>query len=165
MFNPVNRLESDHSIYAAAGLYYNFDLIKFTKEASQSKCEGIYIKVNEKTSGDVTGKEFIKKETAEEVHNLTLAELNKARGESETSGTDVDDNDAATGLFYLRDLEEFGYESMTTSTDYWLASPTTKALNSLILHVWGDSIQGNNDGKALGVRPVILLKSNIEIEK
>ena len=133
LFKLDNNLESNNNIYAAAGLYYNFGLIKFTQGENPSKNVGGYLNVNGKTSGEITGKEFILEE-AEEVHNLTLKELNQARGESETSKTSTSSKDGATGLFYLKGLgEEFRYTG-TVSPYYWLASPPTgnvRRLNSV----------------------------------
>ena len=123
LFNPTNSEESDYNIYAAAGLYYNFDLIKFTLTGSANV--GKYKKIGNKESGEVTGKEFIIEGIAEEVHNLALEELNKARGESETSTSTTNGNDAATGLFYLRGLNEYGYSSSSIYPNYWLVDGTS----------------------------------------
>ena len=163
LFNPANRVESDYNIYAAAGLYYNFGLIKFTQGENPSKNVGGYLKVNGKTSGEITGKEFIIEE-AEEVHNLTLKELNQARGESETSTTSTSSKDGAMGLFYLKGLgEEFGYTA-SVSPYYWLASPATSNVRRLNSVDYAGTFT-ISDGDTYGVRPVVSLKSNIQIEE
>ena len=166
LFKPANRVESDYNVYAAAGLYSNFGLIKFTQGESPSANVGGYKKVNGKTSEYVTGEEFKVGEKAEEVHNLTLKELNEARGESETSTTSTSSKDGATGLFYLRGLNEFGYSS-SSSCPYWLASPYAFAggdTDDLWL-VLGDGYFSCSYDYAYGVRPVVSLKSKIQIEE
>lgn len=165
LFNPAYKVESDYNIYTAAGLYYNFELIKFTLYDYESvDNEGEYKKIGNKTSGDITGEEFIIEGEAEEVHNLTLKELNQARGESETSTDWVDDNDAATGLFYLKGLgEEFGYAG-SVYPNYWLAFPESVFTLSLGYVYETGTIQTSSYGWK-GIRPVVSLKSNIQIKK
>lgn len=168
LFKPTNRVESDNNIYAAAGLCYNFELIEFTLDDDESvKNEGEYKKIGTKTSEEISGKEFKIEGIAEEVHNLTLKELNEARGESETSTAWVtDDNDTATGLFYLIGLKEFGYNSGMSSCPYWLASPDTNTGSSSYLWFVDSSGDINyNSVGAYGIRPVVSLKAKIQIEK
>ena len=150
-------------MYAAAGLRYNFGKIKFSQGTSADYNEGWYTKVNGKTSGDLSETEFLT-EGAEEVHNLTLAELNEARGESdlETTGL-VSTNTGATGLFYLRGLNKYNYNSSSTSS-YWLASPNPNNTNSL-RNVY---FSGNIDyfsTYTFGVRPVVSLPSSFQVEE
>ena len=166
LFKPANRVESDYNVYAAAGLYSNFGLIKFTLGENPSANVGGYKTINGKTSEYVTGEEFKVGEKAEEVHNLTLKELNEARGESETSTTSTSSKDGATGLFYLRGLNEFGYSSSISSGSYWLASPHTSAGSPDYLRcVNDDGYILNGRGSTHGVRPVVSLKSKIQIEE
>ena len=155
----------NNNMYAAAGLYYNFGLIKFTQRENPSANEGGYIKVNGKTSGEITGEEFKVEGKAEEVHNLTLAELNKARGNSDLESlSNVSTSSGATGLFYLMGLgEEFGYTGSLYPW-YLLASPGSYHTGTLHYVNAGGYIGYQNDD-TFGVRPVVSLKSNIEIEE
>ena len=151
--------------YAAAGLYYNFKKIKFDQGINASQNEGCYNAVNGKTTGTLSETEFIVG-GAEEVHALTLAEINEARGESDLTNTPLNENSGAKGLFYLTALEDYGYTktNMSTSPNYFLASP-----------VIGDTISLNcvDDKGQLtsvfsvnyGVRTVISLPPDFEVEK
>ncbi len=151
--------------YAAAGLYYNFKKIKFDKGINASQNEGCYNAVNGKNTGTLSETEFIAG-GAEEVHALTLAEINEARGESDLTNTPLNENSGAKGLFYLTALEDYGYTktNMSTSPNYFLASP-----------VIGDTISLNcvDDKGQLtsvfsvnyGVRTVISLPPDFEVEK
>lgn len=151
--------------YAAAGLYYNFKKIKFDQGISASQNEGCYNVVNGKNTGTLSETEFIAG-GAEEVHALTLAEINEARGESDLTNTPLNENSGAKGLFYLTALEDYGYTktNMSTSPKYFLASP-----------VIGDTISLNcvDDKGQLtsmffenyGVRTVISLPPDFEVEK
>lgn len=151
--------------YAAAGLYYNFKKIKFDQGINASQNEGCYNAVNGKNTGTLSETEFIAG-GAEEVHALTLAEINEARGESDLTNTPLNENSGAKGLFYLTALEDYGYTktNMSTSPNYFLASP-----------VIGDTISLNcvDDKGQLtsvfsvnyGVRTVISLPPDFEVEK
>ena len=120
----------NYNMYAAAGLRYNFGKIKFSQGTSAAANEGYYTKVNGKTSGNLSEIEFLT-EGAEEVHNLTLAELNEARGKSDLEITgSVSTNTGATGLFYLRGLNKYNYNSSSTPY-YWLASPNPGSADGL----------------------------------
>ena len=150
---------NSENMYGAAGLYYNFELIKFT-----SGTYGTYKEIRGKTDGEVMGKDFILEEMAEGVHNLTLEELNKARGEEDKVNTDwVDYNDASKGLFYLSNLENYGYDE-SASEDYFIASPHPNNDRYLLtINYYGKLYMNYNDYTA--VRPVISLKSNVRINK
>ena len=150
-------------MYAASGLRYNFEKIKFTQGTTSSGNEGYYTKVNGKTSGNLSETEFLT-EGAEEVHNLTLAELNEARGESnlETTGS-VSTNTGATGLFHLRGLNKYNYNSSSTSS-YWLASPDPDTTYNLSNVSYSGDINGTS-GTMFGVRPVVSLSSSFQVEE
>ena len=98
------------------------------------------------------------------VHNLTLAELNKARNESNLQNTNsVSTNSGVPGLFYLRGLNKYGYTS-SSSPYYWLASPYPT--NSRFVRYM------NNDGyiynfglTTVGVRPVVSLTSEVKFKE
>ena len=164
LFAPANRVESDRNIYAATGLYYNFGLIKFVQGSNSEYNVGVYKQIGTNTSGEISGEEFKVEGVAEEVHNLTLAELNKARGESDLDSTSsVDTNSGAKGLFYLRGLYEYGYSSSTNS-NYWLAYPNRNH-ESYVLEVAEHGNFASGHFNTYGVRLVVSLKSNIQIEE
>ena len=156
---------NNNNMYAAAGLYYNFELVKFTKQDNQAtNNEGEYIEIRGKTEGEITGKEFIIDGLADEVHNLTLAELNKARKESNLESTNIiNNNDGAKGLFNLRGLEAFKYDQ-TTSINYWLASPYHNNTYDLY-YIYSNGYIDYYYGTLNGIRPVISLKPNTNITK
>ena len=151
--------------YAAAGLYYNFKKIKFDKGINASQNEGCYNAVNGKTTGTLSETEFIAG-GAEEVHALTLAEINEARGESDLTNTPLNENSGAKGLFYLTALEDYGYTktNMSTSPKYFLASPVIGNTNSL------NCVDDKGQLTSMffenyGVRTVISLPPDFEVEK
>lgn len=151
--------------YAAAGLYYNFKKIKFDRGINVSQNEGCYNAVNGKTTGTLSETEFIAG-GAEEVHALTLAEINEARGESDLTNTPLNENSGAKGLFYLTALEDYGYTktNMSTSPNYFLASPVigdTISLNCVDDKGQLTSVFSEN----YGVRTVISLPPDFEVEK
>ena len=169
-YMPENGNINSENMYGAAGLYYNFELIEFT-----SGTYGMYKEIRGKTDGEVMGKDFILEEMAEGVHNLTLEELNKARGEEDKVNTDwVSQNDASKGLFYLSNLENYGYDESASGDyemshgDYFIASPypNNDNANFWLLTINRDGIfDVNFDDYYTAVRPVISLKSNIKINK
>jgi hypothetical protein len=146
--------------YAAAGLQENFASIPLTGGATSAKAnKGFYTSINNSTSA-VNGGVFIISGKASGVHNLTLAELNTARGESETSTTSTSYKDADTGLFYLRGLAgNYGYTSSTYFC-YWHASPSTEGADYLECICCGGSF-GYTCSGTIGVRPVVSLSSDI----
>ena len=121
----------DPNKYVAYGLRYKFTSIPFSYQASGTSVSiantGIYRKVGSYTEETLPADAFKASGVKiVDVHNLTLAELNRARNLADTATTGTASKDGATGLFYLRDLAtenaEYGY---TASTEpwYWLASP------------------------------------------
>ena len=147
-----------YAIYAAAGLRYNFGKIKFSQGLSANGNEGCYTKINGKTSGNLSETEFLV-EGAEEVHNLTLKELNEVSGEDYK----VDINSGATGLFYLRGLNKYLYTD-NSEPKYWLASPDFTPTHSLWDVDFSGVINGFNNN-IFGIRPVISLLSNFQVEE
>ena len=153
----------NYNMYAASGLRYNFEKIKFTQGTTSSKNEGYYTKVNGKTSGNLSETEFLTG-GAEEVHNLTLAELNEARGESNLKdSSSVSTNTGATGLFHLKGLNKYNYNLSSTS-NYWLASPHPNSTDYLRFVYFTGNI-GSNSSSAFGVRPVVSLPSSFQVEE
>ena len=115
------------SYFAAAGLRKNFESIPLVHNTSATENQGCYTKINSE-EGEIKGSIFKIEEKASEVHNLTLEELNKARNEDASNKSDVKDNDAATGLFFLGNYEDFGYykeEGDSNAWSYWLANPSS----------------------------------------
>ena len=103
--------------FATAGLLKNFESIPFeAKTNNLTPNKGGYAAINngKAATGDITGTIF-KTGKASEVHNVTLAEINKAEGSTTRSSVTSD-------LFYLRRLNKYGY-STSVSPDYWLATP------------------------------------------
>ena len=97
-----------------------------------------------------------------QVYNLTLAELNIARGEEDLCSTSKPNaDDGAKGLFQLAGLEEYGYNT-ENSWDYILASPYTSNNAIYTVNDW----HGIDYGLATyGIRPVVELPDNFPIEK
>lgn len=135
-WSSYNDNNDNPNMYVAAGLYYNFTKIRFSRELDQDEYpnenEGYYINVNGQTEGELEETAFLK-DGAIGVHNLTLAELNIARGKEDLKSEDqLTDNDGAKGLFNLTELE--GYESNSFLNMYILASPTNS--NNALFGLW-----------------------------
>lgn len=156
------------NMYAIAGLYYNFELLRLRKYSALNQSndnEGLYEEINGKKDGELSGEEFIVEEVAEDVHNLTLAELNYARGESDLDSlSSVSINTGSKGLFYLQGLGEYGYDT-SAYPYYWLAAPYKGSVSSILAIQTNGSIYTYYSTGQLGLRPVISLKSNILINK
>ena len=151
-------------MYAAAGLYYNFELIKFTRvDLPEINNQGGYKQIRNKTNEDISGKEFIVEGVAEEVHNLTLEELNKARNKKSKSKECIRNIDEPRGLLNLKNLSEYGYNS-DILYHYFLATPYSRNKGKLL---FVDSLLNDITfiGNRMSVRPVVTLKSNIKINK
>ena len=154
------RFNFDKNIYTAAGLRYNFGKIKFSQGTSAAINEGYYTKVNGKTSGNLSEKEFLT-EGAEEVHNVTLAELNEVAGYNDLETTMQ--FSFSGGLIDLRELNKYNYDS-NTEANYWLASPLHN--NSDFLHYLDERKFPFYDSSGiLGVRPVVSLPSSFQVEE
>ena len=153
----------NENMYGAAGLRYNFGKIKFSQGTTANDNEGCYIKVNGKTSGNLSETEFLT-EGAEEVHNLTLTELNEARGNSDlTNTTSTATKDGAKGLFYLRELNKYNYNS-SQAPWYWLASPDDR-YPEVLWYVNHFGAMGYVAEYTNGVRIVVSLSSNFQVEE
>lgn len=164
-WSSYNNNNNNKNMYAVSGLYFNFAKIRFSRELDQDEFpnsnEGYYININGQTEGELGETAFLK-EGATRVYNLTLAELNLARGEEDLRSTNsLSAEDGAQGLFELNGLKEYGYNE-ESRYDYALASPSNT--NSAIYYVsewYGiDEISG-----VVGVRPVVELPDNFPIEK
>ena len=122
------------SKYAAYGLRYKFESIPFNYQESETSVSvtntGIYRKVGAQASGELSKTAFrANGVNVVDVHNLTLAELNRAINRASGStradgygGSGFKDLDGtAKGLFDMLDLT--GY---TQCYWYWLATPSGK---------------------------------------
>ena len=164
-WSSYNDNNDNQNMYAAAGLYYNFTKIRFSRELDQDEYpnenEGYYININGQTEGELEETAFLK-DGAIGVHNLTLAELNIARGENDLRSTSaITADDGAKGLFQLSALEEYGYNN-ENMWDYFLASPHTSSNALYYTSNWFGitPIIGIS-----AVRPVIELPDNYQVEK
>ena len=154
----------NNNMYAAAGMYYNFGSIPFTVTTSPTANNGGYTKINGKIEA-ITGSEFVKG-NASGVHNLTISELNAARNiTTQEDLTSTATTDAATGLFYLKGLGKYRYDSNTSAANYWLASPTSGDTGDLRFVCSDGSINYGISGTS-GVRPVVSIPtSNFNLHK
>ena len=173
-WSSYNNNNDNPNMYAAAGMYYNFTKIRFSRELNQyddeligeyeepNDNEAYYININGQTEGELEENAFLKN-GATRVYNLTLAELNTVRGESDLrSEKEIADNDGAKGLFKLGALGEYGYNN-EISWNYYLASPDTRS-NNVVYFVndwYGVYIANANQG----IRPVVELPDNYQVEK
>ena len=99
---------------------------------------------------------------ATKVYNLTLAELNTARGESDLRSTStLNADDGAKGLFQLASLEEYGYNNENI-WNYILASPHDDTNSVYVVNDWYGIDYANG---CYGVRPVVELPDNFQVEK
>lgn len=157
---------NNKNMYVVAGLYYNFTKIRFSRELDSNGYpndnEGYYININGQTEGELEETAFLKG-GATKVYNLTLAELNTARGESDlrsTSTLNVDDG--AKGLFQLAGLEEYGYDDESSIWNYVLASPHSSNNAIYRVNFW----YGIDYGTGIcNVRPVVELPDTFQVEK
>ncbi len=158
--------QSYTSIYATAGMWYNFNKIKFNgikdKEQSVAENEAAYISINGKKDEVLSGEIFLT-DKAKEAHALTLEELNIARGLEEDSTEAVIEQDVKVGLFYIKNLKQFDY-SDDTSVYYWLATPKGKHTDDL-KRINNSGGLGNKNEYQCGIRVVVSLKDNSTITK
>ena len=159
--------------YAAYGLRYKFESIPFTYQESgtsvSTKNTGIFRKVGNTTSGTSINLDFkVEGVNVVDVHNLTLAELNRAtnsasgstRSDTTTSSGFKDIGGNAKGLFDMQDLDNY----TANYYYYWLASPNSSYASNLC-HVYYDLSNVNSSGNSYyGVRPVVTLSSSIKLE-
>ena len=154
-------------MYAVAGLYYNFTKIRFSTELNQyenpNDNEAYYININGQKEGELEENAFLKN-GAKRVYNLTLAELNTVRGESDVrSEKKIADNDGEKGLFKLGALGEYGYNN-EIAWNYYLASPYNRSNNAIyMVNDWYGI--DYTTGTAAGIRPVVELPDNYQVEK
>ena len=141
--------------YASAGLIKKFDEVVLR-----------YTKINDQQTGDLTGSVFLIADKAQEVHCLTLEELNKVRGLSKESKLSVQASDSGNGVFFLNSLyNEYGYKEPDTQDRgnpiYLLATPNDNNSDELLMiYNYTGNIKGQTN-IVTGIRPVITLDSPI----
>lgn len=166
-----NTDDGEPNKYAAYGLRYNFDKIQFTYQASGTSVstanKGIFRKVGSTTSGTDINLNFKANGVdVVDVHNLTLAELNRAtskasettRADTSTSSGFKDLDGTAKGLFDMQKLDEY-----TQNYYYWLTSPYESYRNRVCLVDCSLSYVDNRSNYNVGVRPVVILSSAIQL--
>ena len=166
-----NKDSGEPNKYAAFGMRYNFRSIPFSYQASGTRVStantGIFRKIGNTTSGTNINLNFRANGTdVVDVHNLTLAELNRAT--SKASGTTREDIDTtsgfkdltgtALGLFDMQKLD--GY---TQNYYYWLASPSTSSRNDVygVNYISSDVRLYSNSSN--GLRLVVTLKPDVQL--
>ena len=172
-----NTDEGEPNKYAAYGMRYKFDKIPFSYQTSGTRVStantGIFRKVGNTTSGTNINLNF-KAEGVNvvDVHNLTLAELNRAtskasgttRVDTSTSSGHKDLTGTALGLFDMNDLTDY-----TVDYYYLLASPYPSSSNRIgVPNVNKNSndikfVYDNNTAGISGVRPVVSLPADVEL--
>ena len=165
------------ALQVSAGMYYNFEEIEFAYGAGDRgynlgyftsiTSNGTTYDINN-TTEKAGGELFNLYGNNATVRLLTLPELNKAIGRTD----DIDSMssfDDSTGLYKLSSISTagIGLDSNTyTSGFYWLASPTSAKTNT-ISGVCGVRYSGSLSGVTInwyGVRPVVCLSSNVQLE-
>ena len=161
--------------YAAYGLRYKFESIPFTYHASGTGASiantGIFKKVGSTTSGENINLNFrVSGVNILDVHNLTLAELNRATNKLTMPNVTRKDDDisegfkdltgTALGLFDMRQLVNYG---KSINYYYWLASP--KQGNRGSVHYVYHEIKyiPSSYYYSHGIRPVITLSSSVKL--
>ena len=165
-----------YGLQAAAGLYYNFEDIKFAYgEKKRGYSLGWFTEIitngityNSTNTIETTGSNlFIPTGVNAEVRLLTLPEMNKMLGRTNIDSTSsITDSTGTKGLFVLQNIKDItGMSSYTYDLGYyWLASPNPVA--SLDNYVCGVSYDGSVGGTFIsggGVRPVVSLTSNVKL--
>ena len=159
--------------YSAYGLRYKFKDIPFTYQESgtsvSTKNTGIFRKVGNTTSGTSINLDFkVEGVNVVDVHNLTLAELNRAtnsasgstRADTSTSTGFKEIEGSAEGLFDMQDLDNY-----TANYYYWLASPNSSNTRSMYyVGYYYSYVNYYSNYSGYGVRPVVTLSSSIKLE-
>ena len=160
--------------YASYGLRYKFESIPFTWQESgtsvSAKNTGIFRQVGSATNGTNINLNFRASGVkVEGVHNLTLAELNRAvnsvngnnnRAETSTSSGFKELTEEALGLFDMQDLTDY-----TANYYYWLASPDANSAQGVCNVYYNLAYVNNNRNYYYGVRPVVVLSPEVEFVK
>ena len=172
-----------YSLYAAAGMYYNFGDIEFVYGTGASYNKGCFKSIlvydgteeepttyDENNTTPKSGNELFKVREDATVRLLTLPELNKLLGRTTGEDDDVDVEmqisitEDAIGLYRLDQLDEVIENYSYSFPSYWLASPApyTNDYGCCTYRYDGDYNGISND--TYGVRPVICISSNLQLE-
>ena len=160
------------SIKAAAGLYYNFENVKFSYGTSASTSKGIFTSIitdgttydSTHNTGEQTGGTLFNLfGTNAKVRLLTLPEVNTAVGRSDIdSTTQISTSDNSNGLYRLDQLTaaQTGITGFATydSGYYWLPYPGFSY--DLVIVAYDGSVNAYSS-YTYGVRPAVSLTSNI----
>ena len=173
------------NVRSTNGMINNFAKIPYTQTASGTSVSTANIAIGRFAGTEITvdgttytaiGDTFKSSTYSSKIENvrtLTLAELNRAvnsanagtdgytdRAETSISSGFKDLTDEALGLFDMQDLTDY-----TASYDYWLASPYA-GTPSLVCRVsYSISSVGSYFSSDHGVRPVVVLSSDVEFIK
>ena len=135
-----NEDNGEPNKYVAYGLRYKFEKIPFTYQANGTSAStpnaGIFRKVGNTKSGKLSATAFEASGiNVKNVHNLTLAELNKATNEaSKDKSTDSGFKDLDGKALGLFDLNKVG--NYSENPEYWLATPETDERSKIYFVYW-----------------------------
>lgn len=164
----VTETYNDRNIYAAAGLYRNFEKIIFNaSNASTVKGNyGYFTKINNQEPSDTTtGSIFRSKESkiAGKIKAVRSIMLSDITGSTEKQPNfDGVKNEKVSGLFVLDHLgttenaQLHGVSDYTTAPSYYLNSPSWYT-NNMLMYVLHDGMASAFANKS-GVRPVISIE-------
>ena len=161
-YSSINLDNNNSNVYAASGLYLNFDKISFIPQSEYNVLgsksnRGSYTLIEgslDSGEGLFRAKDFSGDKIAS-IRNVALSDIT-GKTDATTTWKDKDD---VKGLFKLSNISGKEYSKGW----YWLASPNASNDNYL-RYVGCDGYFDSNFRNTYGVRPVILLKG-IEMEK
>lgn len=152
---------NNYNMYAAAGLYNNFEKIKFKENPASTDSSyynyGLYKNIKGTTTGGLDGSIFRDNSLGSKitgVRSVTLADLT-GKTDSSTEFTDKDGLYKLNNLQYSTNASAHGVYTYSYSTGgYWLASPYPSNYNNLRIVGYGGNV-GSGGSNANGVRPVV----------
>ena len=154
-----------YNMYAASGLRYNFEKIKFKKQTGSETYNnkeygsGYYTEISKNgtaQTGEIDGTTFKARNNVEEVRSIIHSDIT---GDEKSSSITVTDPEDKKGLFILQnytpDKHIPGY--------YWLASPISGG-NYYVYRVRYNGDVGTSDSSSNGVRPVVSM-TNVKMQR
>ena len=170
-YTLYNGSETYYSLQASAGLYYNLGKMTFEQgTVYNANNQGYYTKVKNKnttyTSGKITGDDLFKARSDASIRILTLPELNK-----KIERDDVDNTSAFTDTIGIYRLESISTGTVLISNiynteKYWLASPWPRTGDNIsACDMTHNGSVNAGSYRCSGVRPLICIKSKIQLEK
>ena len=161
----------NYNMYAAAGLYNNFEKLKFKVNSedidSSYRNYGYYKEINGKTTEEFDGSIFRDSSLNSKItgiREVTFADLT-GKTDSTTSFTDKAGLYILSNLSKITDASAFGVNTYKyTEGAYWVASPYPRDTNGLYYICYDGSIDYNGWGIPNGIRPVISL-SGVRLTK